>query len=199
MKINKLNYVRVKEFTVAELKKLESIMVEQGFSVIEEVSEPFKSNYSQYGIDMEGNTYFFDYWFTDKGKDITDKFRNYLDNDKGITEDDNNTKTFTKSSLKDGMVVTYREAYCSDNLRRVVFKGSLYRVNGDGMSMSHGVHLKYFSETLEYDNDPDMDIMKVEYMDEVLWEREEESAEQKRIKELEEGIAKMQEELNKLL
>lgn len=106
---------------------------------------------------------------------------------------------FTKSDLKDGMVVTYRDSYSSNNLKRVVFKGSLYRVSEDGMSMSHGVYLRYYSETLEYDNDPDMDIMKVEYMGEVLWEREEETAEQKRIKELEEGIAKMQGELNKLL
>ncbi len=198
MKINKLNYVLVKEFTLGELEKLESIMVEQGFSVIEEVSDYSKSNYSQYGVDMDGNTFFFDYWFTDKGKDITDKFRNYLDNDKGITEDDNNTKTFTKSSLKDGMVVTYRESYDSNNLKRVVFKGSLYSVSEDGMSMLHGVYLKYFSDTLEYDNDEDMDIMKVEYMGEVLWEREDDTK-KKRIKELQGNIAKMQEELNKLL
>ncbi len=97
---------------------------------------------------------------------------------------------FTKSDLKDGMVVTYRESYDSNNLKRVVFKGSLYSVSEGGMSMLHRVYLKYFSDTLEYGNDPDMDIMKVEYMGEVLWEREEESAEQKRIKELEDGIAK---------
>ena len=47
-----------------------------------------------------------------------------------------------------------------------------------------------FCDTLEYDNDGDMDIMKVTYMDEILWEREEETPEQKRIKELEDGIAK---------
>lgn len=89
---------------------------------------------------------------------------------------------FTKSDLKDGMVVTYRDSYSSNNLKRVVFKGSLYRVSEDGMSMSHRVYLKYYSDTLEYDNEGDMDIMKVTYMDEILWEREEESEEDKKIK-----------------
>lgn len=91
---------------------------------------------------------------------------------------------FTKSDLKDGMVVTYRDSYSSNNLKRVVFKGSLYRILDDGMSMQHGVYLKYYSDTLEYDNDGDMDIMKVTYMGEILWEREEESEEDKKIKEI---------------
>lgn len=82
---------------------------------------------------------------------------------------------FTKSDLKDGMVVSYRDSFCgTDDVKRIVFKGSLYRVSEDSLSMSHGVYLKYYSDTLEYDNDVDMDIIKVEYMGEVLWERKEE-------------------------
>lgn len=100
--------------------------------------------------------------------------------------------SFTKADLKDGMVVTYR-----DGEERVVFAGNLFKKDFDFLRVASP--LKWYSEELATDSFRSLDIMKVTYMDEVLWEREEETAEQKRIKELEEGIAKMQEELNKLL
>lgn len=158
-------------------------MEEQGYYLDEVVDTNAIECWSCYGINTYGDTSFYDSYFEREcGEDITDKFRNYLDNDKGVVEDATNTKTFTKSDLKDGMVVSYRESFSGDNFKRVVFKGGLYRVSSDGMSMSHGACLKYYSDTLKYDNDEDMDIMKVEYIGEILWEREEESEEDKKIR-----------------
>ncbi|QDP64827.1 MAG: hypothetical protein GOVbin2917_142 [Prokaryotic dsDNA virus sp.] len=105
--------------------------------------------------------------------------------------------SFTKSDLKDGMVVTYRNGW-----KRVILdKGLLYSDNCLSMSSFHftKVTLDSFNEDLTYYGHNPRDIMKVTYMGEILWEREEETAEQKRIKELEEGIAKMQKELNSLM
>lgn len=102
-------------------------------------------------------------------------------------------KTFTKSDLKDGMVVTYR----NEN-ERIVFKNTLYLPDEDDTLMSR-ITLAYYNNDLMLPDYSSMDIMKVTYMDEVLWEREEETAEQKRIKELEGGIARMQEELDNLM
>lgn len=102
-------------------------------------------------------------------------------------------KPFTKSDLKDGMVVTYRKGW-----KRVIFKGILYDLTSADLIPSSDI--EYYNDVLQHDKHNDMDIVKVEYMNEVLWEREEPlTEEQLRIKELEEGIAKMQEELNKLL
>lgn len=115
--------------------------------------------------------------------------RNYLH------EDELELSVFTKSDLKDGMVVTYREGE-----ERVVYKNYLLDLSGvDSGDLNMGGMLDTYNSDITRPNYKNLDIMKVTYMDEVLWEREEESADQKRIKELEEGIAKMQEELNKLL
>ena len=103
-------------------------------------------------------------------------------------------QTFTKSDLKDGMVVTYR-----DGAERLLFQDTLFDLRNN-YALHRGSVLSGFNDDLSYKNEPSMDIVKVTYMDEVLWEREEPlTKEQLRIKELEEGIAKMQEELNKLL
>lgn len=105
-------------------------------------------------------------------------------------------QSFTKSDLKDGMVVTYRNGWI-----RFVSGGGLYKIAKDFVDL--GSSLEYYNNSLEHDNDEDMDIVKVFSVSDLenpIWEREEPlTEEQLRIKELEEGIANMQEELNKLL
>lgn len=101
---------------------------------------------------------------------------------------------FTKSDLKDGMVVTYR-----DKKARIVFDGKLYTTDVDSDSFLCQTDLEDFSDSLSCIDYEMNDIMKVEYMGEVLWEREEETDEQKRIKELKDSIAKMHEELDSLM
>lgn len=74
---------------------------------------------------------------------------------------------FTKSDLKDGMVVTYRDG---QRQPRVLFDGKLYNM----INMSNISDLKYFNDDLTDPFYEDVDIIKVEYMGEVLWERKEE-------------------------
>lgn len=85
---------------------------------------------------------------------------------------------FTKSDLKDGMVVTYRNGW-----ERVIFDNGFLYAEGC-LSSFHftKITLDSFNEDLTYYGQNTMDIMKVTYMDEVLWEREEETAEDKKIK-----------------
>lgn len=100
-------------------------------------------------------------------------------------------KEFTKKDLKDGMWVTYRKG-----AERVLISGKLCEQGRDKFVRSGGI--SDYNPDLTLSGYPNLDIMKVEYMGEVLWEREEQTEKQKRIKELEECIAKAQEELNKM-
>ncbi|MBM68202.1 MAG: hypothetical protein CME43_01835 [Haliea sp.] len=72
---------------------------------------------------------------------------------------------FTKSDLKDGMVVTYR-----DRQKRVLFEDKFYNMS----AISAGSYLTFFNDDLTNQSNKDLDIIKVEYMGEVLWERKEE-------------------------
>ena len=82
---------------------------------------------------------------------------------------------FTKSDLKDGMVVT-----CRNGQTRISFDGKLYNMINVSCSSSLKyfnddlTYLKYFNDDLIYPFYKDVDIIKVEYMGEVLWERKEE-------------------------
>lgn len=96
--------------------------------------------------------------------------------------------SFTKSDLKDGMVVTYR-----DKTERIVFDRKLYSTAGENYNFLRQLSLDYFYDDLSCDH-RSYDIMKVTYMDEVLWEREEESEEDKKIKEFTNWFYKIAEE-----
>ena len=78
-------------------------------------------------------------------------------------------KKFTKSDLKDGMVVTYRTGFS-----RVVLDGKLFKRykehDIDRLTNSNGLY-KY-QEDLNHNTESDLDIVKVEYMGEVLWRRQ---------------------------
>lgn len=69
---------------------------------------------------------------------------------------------FTKASLKDGMVVEYRNGW-----KRIVFEYKLLSDEGIGSE------LEYFNEDLTYSNERAMDIVKVMFGGELLWQREE--------------------------
>lgn len=101
-------------------------------------------------------------------------------------------KKFTKADLKDGMWVTYR-----DGSERFVLDAALYGQKED--RLFEGGNLKYYTSSLLYDTSDceELDIMKVEYMNELIWERgEEDTPEQKEIKRLEAVIKEAQDALN---
>jgi uncharacterized Zn finger protein (UPF0148 family) len=103
-------------------------------------------------------------------------------------------KQFTKADLKDGMVVTIR-----DGREAVVYMGILNEVEEDIFTKN-----RLIAETNYCDNLTAIggrhcyDAMKVSYMGETLWEREEEIAEQKEIKRLRGVIEDAQKALSKL-
>lgn len=96
---------------------------------------------------------------------------------------------FTKSDIKDGMVVTYR-----DGDERLVLDGRLYYSNSDGSMLQHRTYLCTFKSDLTAPSSSDMDIMKVTYRDEILWEREEETEEDRKLKEFTNWFYKIAEE-----
>ena len=77
-------------------------------------------------------------------------------------------KPFTKSDLKDGMVVTYR-----NKTARIVFDDKLYTTDVDSDNFLVQVTLDDFYDDLSCIDYELNDIMKVTYMGEVLWERKE--------------------------
>lgn len=96
---------------------------------------------------------------------------------------------FTKSDLKDGMVVTYR-----NKGERVFMKGAFYEQ--EGYLYRRASLIEKYCENLDREGNRNLDIMKVEYMDKVLWERDEETPEQKEIKRLQGIIKEAQDALN---
>lgn len=94
--------------------------------------------------------------------------------------------TFTKAGLKDGMTVTYREG----GHERLVFGGELFARTGGRFDRATSLD-RYEDSLLRLAGSAD-DIIKVSYMGEVLWEREEESERDKKIKALSEEAAKAQ-------
>ncbi|QHZ59771.1 hypothetical protein HWD03_gp090 [Alteromonas phage vB_AmeM_PT11-V22] len=202
MKINTLDYVRTEAFTVDELKELESLVLSQGYNLTDEVNSNYVENWLEYGVDDDGFAIFWGRKFSQvwEGNDITDQFRNYLDNDKGVVaeEESSKNKPFTKDNLKDGMVVNFRD---TDFKEGVVFRERIFATDKSPYSRisSGGItQLEELLDNLKHDSYPEYDIMKVSYMDEVLWERVEETPEQKRIKELEKIISDAQKELESL-
>lgn len=99
-------------------------------------------------------------------------------------------KKFTKADLKDGMVVTYR-----DGSERIFFDGEFFE--DCTKKLFRRCLLGSFDCDLTSPDHPDLDIMSVSYMKELLWGREEEETpEQKEIKRLEAVIKEAQDALN---
>ena len=202
MKINKLDYVRTEAFTCHELRILEGLILRQGYKATDMVDSDYVSNLLEYGVDGWGFAIFWDTKFSNiwEGNDITEQFRNYLDNDRGVVAEEESTesKVFTKDDFKDGMVVNFRDI---DYKEGVVFRERIFATDNSPYSKiySGGItQLEELLDTLKHHAYPEYDIMKVSYMDEVLWERVEETPEQKRIKELEKIISEAQKELENL-
>lgn len=129
----------------------------------------------------------------------------YLDNDTEYTHHTDSyelvepAKTFTKSDLKDGMRVVYRN---SDE--RYVLDGAflrIYLVNGV-KNFQRTNHVDSYTEDLLDDPNngkSDLDIMKVIDRDgTVLFEREEKSQQEIEMEKLQKQIAELQEQANKL-
>ena len=102
-------------------------------------------------------------------------------------------KQFTKADLKDGMVVTYRKG----GFERLVFDGELFAFDDSGIS--HTASLDKYEDSLLRTAGSSDDIIKVSYMNETLWERQEETAEQKEIKRLHGVIEDAQETIDNAL
>lgn len=201
MKINKLDYVRTEAFTCHELRILEGLILRQGYKATDMVDSDYVSNWLEYGVDGWGFAIFWDTKFSNiwEGNDITEQFRNYLDNDKGVVVEEESTesKVFTKDDLKDGMVVNFKRGDSG-----LVFNGLIYSTSDEffaNLSTKRCViGLERLKEDLSHKDLTYYDIMKVFYMGEVLWERVEETPEQKRIKELEKIISEAKKELENL-
>lgn len=105
------------------------------------------------------------------------------------------TKQFTKSDLLDGMRVVYR-----DGDERIVFGGNLYSKYVGGLS--HAAKLEEFEDDLTGIYHSEMDIIKVTDRDDtVLFIRQEDptkSPAQIELDKLQEQIAQLQEQANKL-
>ncbi len=75
---------------------------------------------------------------------------------------------FTESDLKDGMVVTYR-----DGNIRLLYLGILYEIDRH-MNLTASSNINDYNGRLLSIHNKNLDIVKVEYMGEILWEREKE-------------------------
>lgn len=119
MKLEKMDYVNVEDFTLEELLILEGLLKRQGYNVIEEVSEWFQSNYIHYGVDENRNTFFYDLYFKDNGgRDITEQFRNYLSSLDNKDEDNVEQEETTMKIEKGNYIETSR--FTSEGLNRFI-------------------------------------------------------------------------------
>jgi len=201
MKINRLDYVRTEAFSLWELTLLEELIRSQGYKLTDEVNSYYVGNWLEYGVDESGHAVFWNTQFLEKweGNDITEQFRDYLDK-RGADvekEESSNSKSFTKDDLKDGMVVNFRRGDSGLIFNKMVYSTS----KEDFANLSTKrciIGLERLKEDLSHKDLPYYEIIKVSYMDEVLWERIEETPEQKRIKELEKIISEAQKALEGL-
>ena len=102
-------------------------------------------------------------------------------------------KDFNKADLRDGMKLTFR---CGDT-RYFLQNDTLNLVLGE---WCNGLSLNDFNETLIYPKDPDVDIVKVMYMGELIWERPEPkpTTEQIRISTIRKKMEELASELKEL-
>lgn len=87
-----------------------------------------------------------------------------------LVEEEENKETtntdFTLSDLKDGMVVTYR-----NGKTRYVFREEFYDITYS--NLTGNTFEDYNEDLLHHGGNNDEDIVKVEYMNEILWQRKE--------------------------
>lgn len=82
-----------------------------------------------------------------------------------LVADDN--KQFTKSDLKDGMVIEYR-----DGNIRLLYLGILYEIDRH-MNLTASSNINDYNERLLSIHNKNLDIIKVEYMGKSIWQRKE--------------------------
>lgn len=110
MKVERMDYVNVEDFTLEELLILEGLIKEQGYFTLEEVNDHHQTNYLHYGVDNNGHTLFYDLWYKKNGgRDITEQFRNYLsslsqESNESVEEDTTETDTTDNLSVKDRLL-----------------------------------------------------------------------------------------------
>ena len=102
--------------------------------------------------------------------DTFESFKKWFEYDKVtkvelVEEDEIQNNKFTLSDLKDGMVVTYRNGES-----RYIFKKNFRGINSGVLS---GNTFDYYNNDLTHGSNYNEDIVKVEYMGELIWQRKE--------------------------
>lgn len=163
--------------TEQEKKDVQKAFFEMGYkwrgreSTYQELDKPFYFAEGHNILYCSGADYFFNHKDCEDNKEITYKELMTL----AYGEDTMSTqKEFTKSELKDGMVVVYR-----DGDERYVFGDTLFLLH-EGL----GAQLYRFNEDLTHLEYETMDIVEVKYMGESLWKRSEQTEQQKQLAEL---------------
>ncbi|QDP64822.1 MAG: hypothetical protein GOVbin2917_137 [Prokaryotic dsDNA virus sp.] len=117
MKLEKMDYVDTKRFTLEELLILEGLLKEQGYFILEGVDYHYQTNYLHYGVDNNGHTMFYDLWYKNNGgKDVSEEFRNYLSSLDNKEEDKSEKKETTMKIEKGNYIETSR--FTSEGLNR---------------------------------------------------------------------------------
>lgn len=119
MRVERMDYVDKKRFTIGELIILEELMKEQGYRVMEEVDDFFSSEYKYYGVDEEGHIFFYSLYFENNdGKDVSEEFRKYLDSLDNKSEDKSEKKETTIKIEKGNYIETSR--FTSEGVNRFI-------------------------------------------------------------------------------
>lgn len=154
--INKWDYIILNELTEGQIKKFQELCKSNGYHIDEDLSQ-LSSCMWYCGIVNENGTF---------------TYEDYDDEDLAQMDSTDHTEylkqlPFTKSDLKDGMVVTYR-----DNSKAMLFGNNFYNFEDkDCPTLNFELDLSvYPNETLSCKLSRMLDIIKVEYDGKILWE-----------------------------
>ncbi len=144
MKLERMDYVNVEDFTLEELLILEGLIKEQGYFTLEEVNDHHQTNCLHYGVDNNGHTMFYDLWYTNNGgRNVSEQFRKYLDSlsqesNESVEEDTKVTDTIDNLSIKDrllalvdGEILEWLYVFEYDKTNNWILFESFYFVFGD--------------------------------------------------------------------
>jgi hypothetical protein len=144
MKLEVGEYVERKEFTLDEMKLLAG--ANGGKQDLFAFCNTYYGEWDGFGLVSKPRM----------KANVTEKYKQWLK--------ENNVKEFTKNDLKDGMVVTHRNGAMG-----VMFGGNAWELP----DFEYEVDFSYCKDDLTNQEMDDFDIIKVEYMGDVLWERKE--------------------------
>lgn len=188
-KIKAGTFIRGNAFTDKELCRYSDLAIEQGIYVLENFAEgSWCDNLAWYcgtgGI----------WWHevedceVDGDLDVTEAYRNYLDNDKGNVDE---KKPFTRDDLNDGMVLMLKD---SPHLYFIMFSGVYKTLSANAVNLVcdfDSIDEDMNVHDLEEDPIP---IVRVEYAGKVLFDRtleEELNSLEKQKKEIEDKIKQL--------